>query len=481
MPCSDLAFLLRVAAELYYRTHRVNEQVMRAREDEAGQYGELADVIQSSLSEIDANTTETISLCGSITQPEWAPLLFPQLDTSSQSLVVVHEHLAYFPHEGVLPEAAGAMKIAFGRNQHTLRPSLMLGSILTALQFDFRESIRRMLPSIKSIEVPDKPSNVLQLPICDRFTPTRWPALAHEMGHAIDLAHGISIAAANSVASGNKLLQRWAGELCADLIAEEILGPAAILATVSLEYAVYPLTVSPSDVDTHLLDKRTHPPTKWRLQAMAERVAEKHGERFLDEASALYDYAWSYGLRRCVSDGAKRDRVHKAYETVYNDVIRRLCTELRARLPEYVRSGTAIARGSLDRCLTRLRMSTPIGSQGSERTDLRGALDAHWDAYERGDLTDPIVRKGKFQEVAESFRESPLPLNTLFLAGALRREEILAEHISGWKNLDATEWYSTLCGRLVELEDLLVRSLAANIAHTMELEFAAKSQLGTAR
>src|SRR6266404_7065713 len=93
----DLTSLLRVSIELFYRIARIRDHLALARQEETGQYDQLADQIDQNLTESEDIVAKTLRICQPL-DPSIAPtLLFSPLRKCADWLIAIHEHLAFFP------------------------------------------------------------------------------------------------------------------------------------------------------------------------------------------------------------------------------------------------------------------------------------------------------------------------------------------------------------------------------------------------
>jgi len=126
---------------------------------------------------------------------------------------------------------------------------------------------------------------VCVLPLIERANPLTWVLLVHELGHAIEAKYSIANnLCGNYVASGRVFgtFRDWIRELCADLIAVRLMGPAYLAAYAS--FTAFSESFRRSSL--------THPPQDLRLWMMYSTLTGS-GANGMDLNDGLIDYHWS--------------------------------------------------------------------------------------------------------------------------------------------------------------------------------------------
>ncbi len=292
----------------------------------------------------------------------------------------------------------------------------MLGSVFNAFEFDFAEEIVSQIPGFQQFAQGLEKNIVLLLAICDHDSPLAWSILAHELGHAIDNKAELSKRAmskfARAAPQSRDMLTNWSRELAADAIASRVLGPAALLALVSMSYCLVP--GRPTDAYS-----KAYPATSWRLNAVkthARLLADIAGEEFDEYPSAVESLSQYLGPSAQVAAEAQRP------SSMYRELVAPLADAIYADLDRLDLRPFNGNGDSLARCKIRLEANLPIGAQGLPRKELRDEIKA----YKGQGFAARQDQVKAFEKLANKFAEEPLDPGTILTAGALRRHEALS-------------------------------------------------------
>ncbi|MCG8409017.1 MAG: hypothetical protein MI923_27745 [Phycisphaerales bacterium] len=457
---SQRAVLLRSAAELFCRSYRVHQYLEKVAPAVGTEYAPLAKTLAEALTEARSNI-DTLSHRSGLPEGEFNRQLLDLLGRYASAFANIHETLIYLPSAGVRPEAIGLLKATFGKHYQAVDPSIILGSAFNAFHFDFSKTLGRVLPDLKKIRLPDQKNTVLQNPICDWQSPIGWAVLAHEMGHAIDRIYELSRQVARELSiDGASPQYDWLREFCADILASEMIGPAAILAIVSIEYTLYPLRRihKPSE----RTDKRpSHPTTLWRLRVVAEHLAAKYSIDYLGDTLDRYEDAWNASLERFETP-ENQDIMRHVDSLQYAICAKRFSEAIRKRLTSELTNPHLIAEASVERCLQRLRRGDPIGAQGRPREELQKLITEYREKYEGSSRQGPEKIQA-FEKLVAEFREAPLGLQTLLFCCALRRDELIREAVDRSSSADFPIRFENLNESLTVLDSRAVSSLTGNL------------------
>lgn len=462
MPADTLAVLRRVAAELFERSWRIQAYLESIEPGDSGEYTQLASTIRSAIAGVEENVIEafqTVQQLDLFSTDSGLKVVEQALGRFSRWFTQAHELLVYLPREHVMPETFSLLEESFGNAYRSLNPSILLGSLFNALEFDFMQLLELRIPDLQSIMMNTEKRIVLQLAICDRLSPPAWSNLAHEMGHAIDEEHGISRRVADarfgkSSPAVLSIVRNWAAELCADLIATYVLGPAPILALLSLEYCT--LIGRPIHVAS-----KTHPATNWRLSLVGEFLKREWPSLdLLGPERELYTVAWQRSFETFVTNLTERDKEKKQDESLLRHVARPLHEGIEGELERLNLPKADLKEKSLQRCIRRLQNGLPIGAQGQSREALRKAIAD----YETKTSSLPGDRHaGEFVQLVARFKEEPLNVATLLASAFERRRELIFAacgstlvDFSGERELSNT---------LLRLDELIVSSVRSASVH----------------
>jgi hypothetical protein len=465
------AVLARVAAELLARIGATKRHLEEIPPAELIQYRPLVETVLKALQRIEQSLLDTVAtipgLVANGLESDAERLLSADLDRLSKWFTTLHQLIVYLPASSVKPETRAVLEQAFQEHYKDLAPTLILGSLFNALEFDFLVLLRARLPGLEEVVVDEASKNiVLQLPLCDRDSPFAWAVLAHEMGHAVDAHLGITeavLAGLGHDPSNPSVLKNWAQEICADLIAASALGAAPILSVVSLEYCLYP------SLKIHIASP-THPPTLARLWVVRDFLRSlNNGADYssLDQEITQYEHAWDLSLQRTEADPARREehrqRRDAVFENVYSELLRLFEPQLSKKVPARFRQPNS---DELKRCLARLRRRLPIAAQGLPRE----ALIERLEEYRKE--TSPELRVPRFKELLPTFQERPLGPTEILAASHARRAELIGK-VKDAILAGSTHEIASLVSPLAVLDEVVAASVNTTIVHQSYI-----SQLG---
>jgi hypothetical protein len=468
VPSDDFKILLRVALELLNRSHATKRYLESVGPGETREHEQLVRTITTAVEGIEGLFSDTlggvIDTLGSPAADAGLSVLASHLEKFSRWFTTIHELLVYLPRPPVRTETVSALANAFGQVFEQQQPSVILGTLFNALEFDFLEIVRHRLPDLSDVHLQPTRNIVLQLPICDRDAPHAWAILAHELSHAIDLHEGISERVTSLFVTDPKnsaypIMRSWCRELSADLIAAKALGPAPILALLTLELCLLPLA-------RIFLPTETHPSTRWRLRVVSDFLRQQYdGVDYLVDERDFYEGAAEYSLRRAIPDDRDRLEAQRRDARQFDSLIKPLADKLYEGIAAKHTPRHFMAHASLERCLLRLRGHLPISAQGLPREELRAEIEA----FRRLPLSSNEGRAEAFQRLAGKFAEQPLEMPLILLSGFKRRLEILSEAIAVPDSLRQKTSIDTLSGKLSELEQLVASSINTSSVHRHQL------------
>ena len=423
MLADNFRVLVRVAVELSTRCAAIRRYLDQIGPGEGLEYQPIGETIRKALDGIEAPLFPTLDAVSTslkaakIGHTVGLEVLGSYLAKLSRWFKTIHELLVYLPRRQATPETISVLEASFGSLYSQHKPSIILGSLFNALEFDFLALMRDRLPDLSDIIVDKVKRIVLQLAICDREAAHAWSILAHELGHAIDHHENISLEVTKAFVRDSKspAFQRvnsWCKELSADLIAARALGPAPILALLSLEYCLFPI------IPVHQ-SSPSHPATRWRLKIVLDYLNKHHGKiPFLEKERHLYEAAVDFNLDRFVTDPADRRLALQAGRRQYEFIFSPVAGALSDKIDQLDIPSFALAENSLERCNSRLRQGLPISAQGISREELRSRLSD----YRSGEPELPD-KAADFKELAKLFKEDPLGMPIIFFAASKRRSE----------------------------------------------------------
>jgi hypothetical protein len=462
--------LLRVAAELVARSAATKRYLRQLEQGERGEYSQLIATIKSALDRIEAELDATVqgvsaSLQAGIDPAQANAVFFAFLQKFSRWFTTVHELLVYLPAQSVKPETLAVLVLSFSDLYHSLKPSLILGSLFNALEFDFQKLVTNQLPDLGSIVFAGSHSIVLQLPICDRESPSSWSILAHELGHAVDITSNLSERASQKFPGaglGLTVIRSWAREISADLIAACALGPAPILTTISLEYCVYPLI-------SIFSASATHPSTSARLEAVARFLMRRYSEHHLTEEMSLYQDAWNSCLSRVHPNPADQEPFRRAHQD-QTKLVLQIADEIETLLEPLSFPPHTTGLESLNRRELRLQQGLPISAQGAPKAQLRSDLAE----YTGLAFTSSEHRRLAFQDLTARFKESPMDAAAILTSCQKRRIGLLQDLVAHFA-VGKTDGVASFANRLEALEMLISNSINASAVHHRLISEAAVS------
>lgn len=457
--------LFRVAVELSYRSDQLHTYLDAIDEEWGEEYRQLTSTMRSALKEIHKPLPAYIEEVADASGAEGErarKALYGHLKRYCRWFVKVHALLTYLPRPSVREEARTVLEASFGAWYSEVDPSLILGTIFNALEFDFVDIVKNRLPDFTKLVDESSPKVVLQLAVCDRDCPTAWAILAHELGHALNDREQISKNVADDLvrdpnSQAYAVVANWAKEFCADLVAAKALGSVPIQGLVSLEYCALPHR----KIWEH---SETHPITRWRLAVVDEFLgASQRGESFKEELR-WYKTVFRDRLQIGAGDAAKEveELLAKQFEYIVEPIYNRLEPKVRAielDVPEMKPS-------KLARCRKRLRKGRPASAQGRPREELRDELEKYRDG--EGMRGEENGRAEKFYQLAHQFEESPLPVSMILSAGTDVRVRMIDEGIrAAGTRLAESEGIAELISEINKVDDTTVSSVDMSRVHGM--------------
>ena len=452
---------LRTAAELSYRaanTKRYLDQVISGEAGDHLRVREIRDLVALAIQAIQEHLPKTVgqALSSYSKNPDESIQVFlDNLRLFSHWFLQIHELLVYLPRRPAPTQTVALLSSSFGKEFQRHKPSIILGSLFNALEFDFFELMRSRIPDLEEIDVSNKNRVVLQIAVCDKDSPPAWAILAHEMGHAIDQQENISAEVVSTYIKDPKsevykIILAWCGEFCADLIAAHVLGPAPMMALLSFEYCVYPLCPI-------YQSSKTHPTTKWRLDVVADYLRRKcGGVNYLQQEVEDYTMAWTLSV-----GPDKRNSVEESDKKQFNNIASPLVDALEQKIEALRLPTFTLDPGALERCLLRLGHGSPIGAQGTPRETLRAALRN----YRKRDFESKEERRRTFSELAEKFAENPLDVQSIMLSCYQKRLMDMGAVVHGATPFNTTEAVSEICKRFQRLDELIAYSINTSTIH----------------
>ncbi len=450
--------LLRSSAELVDRISRLKRHLDASGTATTEEHAQIVKTIRTPLDQILQLLAPTLArtFARKNADKQRLDVLHNHLARLSRWFTTIHELSVYLPTPPVARETMAVLHGAFGDHYKEQSPSPLVGTIFNAFEFDFLQVVEQRLPDLRNIVTSAERNVVLQLAVCDRESPAAWAVLAHEMGHAIDdhatvSQQAVSVFVKDQTSPAFELLLNWCQEMCADIIAAEALGPASLLALLSIEYCILPCY--PIHGPT-----TTHPPTRWRFRIVADHLKVKYAAQdYLRDEAALYEDAWRYSATRAglnPSTAASRDAA------LFRDVISPLTAEVRGRIKALSLPPHTITQGSLRRCMLRLERGFPISAQGADRGQLRGAVRD----YRRARIPIGKARVRAFRRLKERFLERPVSFPQILLSAHKRRLALISEFSANCRS-DPSAAIDTLEKRLAHLDELILGSIRMSSVH----------------
>lgn len=262
----------------------------------------------------------------------------------------------------------------------------------------------------------------------------------------------------DSKTSAYLLLQRWGGELVADLVSAEVLGAAPILALISLEYCGYP------QMYVHIAG--SHPATRWRLAVVSRYLNRKYGHDWLQAESAAYENAWKYSASAASKDTDELERTVALDELLFQKIVEPLARAIEQEVAALGLPKHTVTSDGVARCLARLRQGMPIGAQGAGKKELTAQLEV----YRSKSFSSAADRRASFAELTQSFMEQPLDMATILLSSHLRRLEVISEALDAdlpFETIDISERFVNALGKL---DEVTWSSLRTSMVHRKLIE-----------
>jgi len=462
----SLSILLRVASELFYRCDRIKNYISQIGPGEPGEYSQLKNTILTALVGVESNVIKLLQFIGELPEKERKFLnnktieqLDSELYTLSNWFSNIHELLVFLPRLPVIPETFHTLKIPFGIEYEKQKPSVILGSIFNALEFDFVQLMKSRIPDLGKI-MPRKSRNiVLQLALCDRESPAAWSILAHELGHAIDDEKKFSENVVNQfVTDGSSKFYdtafSWCKEICADLIAVEALGPSSIFALLDLEYCVFPIAGI-------YIPSSSHPPTLLRFEIIAQYLSHNYGtSNFIDNERIFYKEAWAYKIKR---DGKEKEipKIEHRYKHWEKNLFSPMVKGLTPLIKGLEFTDYKLDEQSINRCLKRLKNDYPIAAQGEDRCILRAKIDT----YKRKKIADDSDRAREFQALLTDFEETAMDVQSIILSAHVRKRKLITDFVERKAVFEGISAIDSFCNSLARLDELIINSIRTSYVH----------------
>ena len=493
MPSPDIELAVRVAAELFDRTCRVKQYLGRIGPGNSKELERLISAIKRALKNVERETVKGFRELWKIPENDEdsrrpaVATLNRTLRKFSRWFAKIHELLVLLPGECITPELVFALQHCFQGLYAEYHPSIVLGSLFNAVEFDFIEILKERLVDISEIFPDDETIVVLQLAICDNDSPLAYPILAHELGHAIDSKHDISSRIASEFVpdpntAGFDIVKSWCNELCADIVATQALGPSPILSLLSMEYCFHP-------TNTIWRHSKTHPMSRTRLNVVLSDLESSLDSDLIDPEVRFYETAWRLNLERAVTDATQRQAIEQSQETLSTNLIFPMAKRVREELSS-INLNLPVVRfrkDSIDRCLQRLRDGSPVSAQGESRSLLQPKVqlfqqfvdeqsfdspEGRRSAFETlgKELGEPVpsaeeARRQAFQMLCGMCAEAPLEIPKILLSGHLHRAERIREMINEDQPLATEGSVAELCDSLADIDRLIGSSIVTTCVH----------------
>jgi dCTP deaminase len=459
----------RILFELLNRSRRLRNYLKEIGPGESNEFAQLSRTISSALDQFEATAIAAVKQTRLDTiDAADQKLLLGALEVFSRAFSTIHEYLTYFPPLPIRPETIQALTSTFGGEFRRHEPSVLLTSAFNAFEFDFVRHLTSSLAALQVLTAPTERNIVLQLPTVDVASPTAWPLLAHEVGHAIDFDHGISTKIAARLAPGTKrgvrlLMQDLCEEITADLIAARTVGPAATFALLSFVYCLLPQEAIEWDPSSRLNGsaERVYPATRWRARVAYNYLSTKTSQlTALEKEVSEFEDAWTF--RANVILGQQRaqtaaDNEQRVFDGLITTLVREITKEVDA-LP--VRDFSTVDE-DLDRHVRRLHYNLPVGAQGQARHTLLKAVDLYRNLQQRtrADI-DAVIRR---------FEEKPTGIAAILLSGFLHRGKLIAD-MSAQPGAITPASAKSLCDSLDRCDALLRTSIETSEVHRRLLD-----------
>jgi hypothetical protein len=417
----------RILFELLNRSRRIRQYLLEVGPGESNEFAQLSRTIITALDQFESTAISAVkqTRLDTIDVPDQKVLL-GALDVFSRAFSTIHEYLTYFPPLPIRSETIQALRAVFGKEFSRHEPSILLTSSFNAFEFDFVRQLTSSLSALQVLKAPTERNIVLQLPSVDVATPTAWPLLAHEVGHAIDAENEISAKIAERLAPGTNrgvrlLIQDLCEELTADLIAARAVGPAAPLALLSFVYCLLPQERVEWDPTPRLSGRseRVYPATRWRARVTYDYISQRTvGLQALQTEVTHFEEAWRFraelvlGKERAVAAEENEKRV-------YDRLISTLVSEIVQQVDDLPIRDYSLENEDLGRHVRRLAQGLPIGAQGQARPALVQIVETYRQTAKpsRADF-DALVRR---------FEERPTGVSAILFSGFLHRGNLIID------------------------------------------------------
>jgi dCTP deaminase len=401
---SDAAFerfLLRGIGELFVRYDRVRDYLLLVAEH--GVHEDLTATLRQTLEQAELVTREAIGTALNEPRVRRIELLQDAHEAFATVFTREHERLDLLPAPATPPEMRALIEQAFGQAPR----SILLCNIFNAFEYNFDENA-------------GDPKAVLNLAMCDAASPAAWSVLGHEMGHSKEKGEAEQVVRQVLGVRANQKVKAivgdFASEMFADLVAARALGPAPMIALLSMEYCLFTKRAVVWDPSRLEQGARSHPPTHWRATVVADFLRQygsaHHLKAFSDEfvGAARRRIEVEHGPDELARDNVLYHRWFERIATVLKPMVSQLpASELRTH---------QISESLLQRSSTRLSFGFPAAAHGLDKRTLRRKLAAYWRNRKR-DARDA------FYALADEFREEPSTPAILLLSCQQQRRAVI--------------------------------------------------------
>jgi hypothetical protein len=508
----ELQVPVRVAAELFDRSFRLKGYLDRIGSGESNELVRLIAAIRRALESVERETIRSLAepweaFADDAETRDAIDALWRTLGKFSRWFATIHEMLVLLPGERTSPELAFTLQGCFTDLYTEYAPSIALGSIFNAFEFDFVEILKQRIVDIEEIFLPRERIVVLQLAICDTDSPLAYAVLGHELGHAIDSSNTISDRIAGKFVTDPdtelyRVVRDWCGELCADIVAARALGPAPLLSLLSMEYCFHPVlnlwSLRERDpTKPGRLRVVTHPMSWARLRVVLEELAEPLDRGLIDSEVESYRTACDVNLERWYPNKAEREAQRQLQDALSENFIPLLAKGVRDELSSLnLRIGSVdFGKESVTRCVDRLGSGSPVSAQGESRKSLHPKVrlfkqlvqqksfespegrQQAWNALfpelpeTEPKLDDPQeARQRAFQMLCQKCEETPLDIPKILLSGHLRRSECIHDLYGENQPLGNEKLVGSLCDSLAKLDRIIGSSIRTRCVHERVLE-----------